>query len=227
MKIQPGDSTWPWMIEHTAYTLLSGKVFEDGKTALERYRGTQSHQSVVACGEQVMYKIMKTVKIFKDESRWEPGTWLGLNVETREHIIGTSRGVVKCRAIAAVEEDKKFNEAKLKEMKALPWQPVPRRRTNRIPTAIAAEGGEEEKVEDEDVEKFEVQVEQQAEDEDMPKKPQFSDKASGSRAMYVRQQDIKEHGPTKGCIGCRAIEGKRSYTPAHTHTCVDKELLRP
>ena len=45
-------------------------------------------------------------------------------------------------------------------------------------------------MEDEEVEKFEVQVEQQAEDEDMPKKPKFSDKAS--------------------------VEGKWSYTPAHT-----------
>eukprot|EP00973_Karenia_brevis_P016959 2326754-Karenia_brevis.AAC.1 len=82
MVIQPDDNIWPWMIEYAAYTLLAGKIHPDGKTSLERYRGTQSHQSVVAFGEQVHYKLMKTVRVFKDEPRWEPGTWLGVNPET-------------------------------------------------------------------------------------------------------------------------------------------------
>ena len=107
------------MIEYAAHTLLAGKVHPDGKTSLERYRGTQYRQAVVPFGEQVFckrMKIMKTVSIFKDEPRWELGTWLGVDVETRGHIIGKSKGVVKCRAISAVDESKKFNEGKIREM---------------------------------------------------------------------------------------------------------------
>eukprot|EP00973_Karenia_brevis_P044315 6138795-Karenia_brevis.AAC.1 len=104
MKIAPDHQVWPWLIEYAAHTLLACKMGSDGQTALERYRGTRSHQSIVAFGEQVWYKPMKTVKVYKDEARWEPGTWLGVNIETREHIVGTSKGVIKCRAITAVEE---------------------------------------------------------------------------------------------------------------------------
>ena len=46
------------------------------------------------------------------------GTW-NLARRKREHIIGTSRGVAKCRAIAAVEDSKKFDETKLTEIRVL------------------------------------------------------------------------------------------------------------
>ena len=196
---------------------MASKVGQDGKTSLERYRGSQSHQAVVAFGEQVLYKPSRTVQTFKDEMRWEPGTWLGIMTESREHIIGTSRGVFQCRAIAAVQEEKKFIESALHEMQGVPWQPVPGRKNNKIPTRIAEEG--EEEVEDDEAEKFEVQVEELEEDKDMPRKPHMTDMTRGSRAMYVKQQDIRDHGPTKGCMGCRAIKGKWSYIPSHSHAC--------
>ena len=85
-KIGPEHKIWPWLIEYAAHTLLASKVGQDGKTSLERYRGTQSHQAVIAFGEQVLYRPPRTVQIFKDEMRWEPGTWLGIIAESREHI---------------------------------------------------------------------------------------------------------------------------------------------
>ena len=83
-----------------------------------------------------MYKPSKTVSIEKAEPRWEDGLWLGIIPETHEHIIGTCRGVVKCRAIAAMEESKKFDRKMVEDMQGLPWQPIPGRKTNRIPTHI-------------------------------------------------------------------------------------------
>ena len=108
MTIGPQHKLWPWLTEYAAHTLLASNMGQDGKTALERYRGHQSHQAIVSIGEQVLYRPAKTVKTFKDEMRWEPATWLGVNVETREHIVGTAKGVVKCRAIAAVEEERRM-----------------------------------------------------------------------------------------------------------------------
>eukprot|EP00973_Karenia_brevis_P075204 10447424-Karenia_brevis.AAC.1 len=93
-------------------------------------------------------------------------------------------------------------------MKGVPWQPVPGRKTNKIPTRIEEGDEVEEEDDDEEVEKFEVHVEQQKEDEDVPNKPGMASATPGTRAMYVKRQDIKDYGPTKGCIGCKAIEGK-------------------
>ena len=73
MTIQPDDNIWQWMIEYAAYTLLAGKIHPDGKTSLERYRGTQSHQAIVAFGERVHYKHMKTKKDLQRRSQM--GIW--------------------------------------------------------------------------------------------------------------------------------------------------------
>eukprot|EP00973_Karenia_brevis_P003752 518835-Karenia_brevis.AAC.1 len=77
MKIGPQHKIWPWLIEYAAQTLLTGKMGPDGKTAMERYRGNRSHQAIVSFGEQILYKPAKTVRLAKDEARWEHGTWLG------------------------------------------------------------------------------------------------------------------------------------------------------
>eukprot|EP00973_Karenia_brevis_P068031 9464971-Karenia_brevis.AAC.1 len=188
-------------------------------TALERYRGCQSHQAIVSFGEQVQYRPAKTVKTFKDEARWEPATWLGVNVETREHIVGTFKGVVKCRAIAAVEESKKFDSEKIQQLRGVPWQPVPHKKSNRIPTHIKEdEDDEEEDIEEEDEEKFEIQVEEAIEeDEDIPRKPQMVGPASGVRAMAIKKEDVEKYGYTKGCYECRAIREKWPSIQAHNH----------
>ena len=83
--------------------------------------------------------------IEKAEPEWMDGIWFGVVLETHEHIIGTSRGVITCRAIAAVEENKKFSKQDIEEVRGVPWQPVPGRRTNKIPTHIkeSEDGGED------------------------------------------------------------------------------------
>eukprot|EP00973_Karenia_brevis_P001276 174856-Karenia_brevis.AAC.1 len=55
MKLDAGSCLWPWLIEHSAYTLRTGIVGEDGLTAHERYRGKSAQASIVAFGEMVQY----------------------------------------------------------------------------------------------------------------------------------------------------------------------------
>eukprot|EP00973_Karenia_brevis_P086827 12041848-Karenia_brevis.AAC.1 len=96
MTLSPSSSIWPWPIEYAAFTLLAYKVdSDDGRTALERTRGRTTHQGIVAFGECVQYKPAKSIRIEKAEARWESGIWLGIIVETSEHMIGTEKGVVK------------------------------------------------------------------------------------------------------------------------------------
>ena len=141
MKIGSKSHIWPWLIEYAAFTLYAFKIDDDdGLTAMERTRGKTTHQTVVAFGERVMYKPSKTVRIEKAEPRWEDVLWLGIIPQTHEHVICTCRGVIKCRAIPAMEESKKFDKEMVENMQGLPWQPVPGRKTNRIPTHSRVRG---------------------------------------------------------------------------------------
>eukprot|EP00973_Karenia_brevis_P047366 6576884-Karenia_brevis.AAC.1 len=88
-------------------------------------------------------------------------------------------------------------------MKGTPWQPVPGRRNNKIPTQIgddSQENQEGENIEEEEDQEFRVQVEID-EDESTPKqkRPEFEESKSEIRDMYVRKDDIKDFGPTPGC----------------------------
>eukprot|EP00973_Karenia_brevis_P090841 12404554-Karenia_brevis.AAC.1 len=101
-----------------------------------------------------------------------------------------------------MEESKKFDKKAVDEMKGTPWQPVPGRKSIRIPTRIKdeEEGGDEEDggFEDEEEQEFEVQVEVN-DDEDATKmqKPDLEGHEIKHRAMPVRRSDIDKYGYTE------------------------------
>ena len=78
--------------------------------------------------------------ITKDEPRWRSGIWLGFIDHTNEHIIGTRKGTIKCRAIRRNDASDQFNAKMIEEMKGTPWRPVPGRDSLRIPTDIKEDG---------------------------------------------------------------------------------------
>ena len=57
-----------------------------------------------------------------------------------EHLIGTERGIVKCRAVRRLDEVGNFDAAKIAKIRGCPWQPVPGRMSMRIPTNIDIHG---------------------------------------------------------------------------------------
>ena len=87
-----------------------------------------------------MFKPAKTVMIYKDQSRWRMGIWLGFIDHTNEHIIGTQQGVLKCRAIRRYDETGQFDIVDIETMQGSPWEPVPGRNSLRIPTNIEESG---------------------------------------------------------------------------------------
>ena len=85
-------------------------------------------------GECVYFKPAKTVCIFKDEPKWCEGIYIGFIDVSNESVIGTSRGVMTCRAIRRKDETDRFDNEMIHGMKGFPWQPVPGRVGLRIPT---------------------------------------------------------------------------------------------
>ena len=78
--------------------------------------------------------------IYKNESRWRTGIWLGFIDHTNEHIIGTRRGTLMCRAIRRFDATSQCDIIDIEEMQGSPWEPIPGRNTLRIPTNIEESG---------------------------------------------------------------------------------------
>lgn len=79
-------------------------------------------------GECAMYLKAKSVGTDKFDSRWEEGVWLGIREESREHIVGTTEGVIKARTVSRREIDQeKWNNELFNQFQGTPWRPVPGR----------------------------------------------------------------------------------------------------
>ena len=65
----------------------------------QRVRANPSLPEIPKLGEHVYFKQAKMVKILKEESKWKTRIWIGFIDHTNEHIIGTPRGNLTCRAI--------------------------------------------------------------------------------------------------------------------------------
>ena len=87
-----------------------------------------------------MFKTAKTVMVYKDQSRWRTGIWLGFIDHTNEHIIGTQKGVLKCRAIRRYDATGQFDIIEIEAMQGSPWEPIPGRNSLKIPTNIEESG---------------------------------------------------------------------------------------
>ena len=136
-RLTPTHPAWPWLIEFAAQTLTFWRInAEDGLTAIQRIRGKCTTSPKPRFGEKVMYRIAKTIKLGKSEARWRFGVWMGTLEVPDEHMIGTKLGVVKCRAVAPMAEDKRFDSEALKEMQGTPWKPSTKNSGTRMRTYI-------------------------------------------------------------------------------------------
>jgi hypothetical protein len=186
---------------------------------------------------------MKTVKIDKDQPRWNKGTWIGIIDHTNEHIIGTEEGVVKCRSIHPMERSKKWDVEAMKKIKGSPWKPNPNRKSLRITTRICQEDEDDSENEDDDPDKdpgdvgeeFEIKVDTN-EDEEKQREAirkakeveEFEDRHPRTFKMYIMKEDIFKYGITPNCGGCKYVMGERKNAEGHNKECKEriKELMK-
>ena len=72
---------------------------DDGRTPFERIRHETCMVPLVPFGEAVMYLPLQIVAKNKGDPVKRLGVWLGTIERTEEAIIGTTRGVIKCRTV--------------------------------------------------------------------------------------------------------------------------------
>ena len=97
-----------WLVRWAGKILTKYTPGKDGKTPWERRRGEKCNKTIVPIGEKVLYLPLKTASIHtkKGEPKMDEGIWLGVNGRTEEVFIGTERGVVKCRTVRRMPDDK-------------------------------------------------------------------------------------------------------------------------
>ena len=96
----PDDSPiMSWLVKWAAELLSKYAAGDDGRTPYERIRQESCAVPIAPFGETVMYLPLTTVKRSKGEPVKKTGIYLGTNERTEESLIGTARGVVKCRSL--------------------------------------------------------------------------------------------------------------------------------
>ena len=65
---------------------------------------------------------------------------VGFIDHTNEHLIGTNKGIIKCRAIRRQDETSQFDINIINDINGTPWRPVLGRDGLKIPTNIEEDG---------------------------------------------------------------------------------------
>ena len=140
-KLSNDSPVWPWLIQYAGQVIHTFKIhLEDQRTSRQRIRANPSVPEIPKFAENVYFKPAKTVAIPKEEPRWRNGLWLGFIDHTNEHLIGTSRGVLKCRAIRRHDASEQFDAKMVEDLRGTPWRPVPGRDSLKVPTNIEENG---------------------------------------------------------------------------------------
>ena len=129
MALSSGMVAWPWLIRHAAWLHNRFHVKYNGRTCYEEFYQTRYKNEVVAFGECVLFmepypasrRKKQGKRRQKMDASMEPGIWLGRTEESDEHLVGTSRGVQRCRTVRRREESNQWDHRLFAEVKGVPW----------------------------------------------------------------------------------------------------------
>ena len=132
---------------------------------------------------------------------------MGTIERTEETIVGTTRGVVKCRTISRLAQNERWNKDMVLGMRGVPWETIPGKRSMHIPVEIS-EDGREVHVEDEG----NKILDNDAEGEDAGMKFR-----GGLDKLHISRKAVNKYGTTPGCP-------QRDRT---TRSCARKIWIQP
>ena len=187
----------PWLVTHAASVITRMRKDSEGFTAYRRWKGRAFNRPVTEFGECVLYLPAKTAGRDKFDVRWQEGIWLGVRLESGESVIGTNEGVVKARDFRRKsDENERWNVERFNQFVGVPWEPVPGRSG--------------------DIE-IKSKVRLPTEPDELTKPVRGRD-GWAPRRFHIQRGDVKRHGFTTNCPGCRAINrGERAV--GHTEEC--------
>ena len=183
----------PWLIKHAAAQITRYRVRAEGKTSYQLIKGRKCIEPVAEFGECVLFRPLKTQHETRFKNSWsgkyEHGVYLGNCIKTSETLIGTNHGVYRAGDVKRRPIEERWSRQALDSVKGCPQQPVPGQ-GRAIPTYVWPElrGGEK---------------------SDGP--TQFAPPPAAPattepriRPLYVRKEDVMEHGPTPNALAVDA-----------------------
>lgn len=209
MKIPEQSPLMAWLVRWSAEFISKYTRGDDGKSPYERIRGEPSGVPLVPFGEKVMYFLVEIVKKQKGEAAEMPGIWLAVNERIEENLVGTERGVIKCRTVSRLCNGDAWGRGMLVKIQGVLWQPLPGNSDARVPVAIGDDGDIED---DDDVVPHELNEDEK---EDI-QQPTFR---RGPGRFHVSREVAATFGTTEGCRACTAIRrmGNRKYKFVYNH----------
>ena len=147
-----------------------------------------------------MFKIPKTKRRLGDfEDRFEKGIWLGMTVQSGEHIIGTPEGVFRAGSVMRCAPDQRWSSELILGIVGSPAEPRPGSGSETIPTYAKQKTNSEIK-------------QHRYEGVETP--------APVARPVYIFKQDVIDHGPSPKCKACAVVaRGENTTGYAHTASC--------
>lgn len=156
-----------------------------------------------------MYLPMKSVSSSKGELARKIGMWLGIIEKTKEVIIGTKDGVVKCRTVSRLPDGNQWNLDLVMNVKGWPWEPILGKRGMHIPVDVDDIGEDPEGDCGMELKPIE------ALNDEVPVE------LRGSVAkLHISRKATAKYGLTTGCQGCNDIarRGQRAGKIIYKHS---------
>jgi hypothetical protein len=219
-EIPRGHCLLAWLIEWCCTIINRCSKGEDGRTPMQKIRGRESHRELCEFGESILWKPLKTAanKRCKDEPKYEEGYWLGVIDRTDEAIIGTSRGVVRCREIKRRPEEDHGGGEGLLNVCGWPSAPNPSRKSDQIQASLNTSDDEDEEdvgVEDEVTADVDVHVEGDASEST---DRHVVEEVDQMRSMKITRRDVLKYGRSKKCSACSGADANGVAKKGHSHT---------
>ena len=115
-----------WMFEHLGTMIRRFKVGQDGRTAYEKVKGSQSRRTIVPFGERVWWRPLRAKsEVSTLEPRVQEGCCLRIRANSDEVLIGTRQGVVKRRDFRRRPESERWDKELSWVCQRRRWNPIP------------------------------------------------------------------------------------------------------
>ena len=95
-------------------------------------KGRKSNVKMAEFGEAIHFRIPETPLMPGElEGLWSEGIWLGFDMRTGEHMVGTSVGVFRVAAVTRKPMDARWSADAVAAPQGSPKQPVPNQASQR------------------------------------------------------------------------------------------------
>ena len=203
-KLPIDSPMMPWLIRHAGHLITRCWIRPNGRTSYELIKGRRSNAKLVTFGESVLFRVPHTkTKPGKFEELWEHGVYVGFVIRSGEDLVATPDGVFKVSTLRRRPLAERWSSDMMSKVAGTPAAPVPGRADRRSPAYAR---------------KF-AKTQEQREAPVFVPQPEVEEPEIRVRNFKILKTDIREHGPTDNCPGCRAVQRNATYKAAHTAEC--------